>query len=176
MRARAVRNAAPRSADTVGSLVEQCGQSGAFRREQGPHGEHLGSIAHEPAGIGHILEVNSGRLPGPVTVVPDVPHAFARVVSETAPRTLASSGSELARRCYRGCYRALRDEPLDWPAIDVFFGDERIVPIDHPDSNEGTARRALLDRVEPRTIHSMVALGADAYEVLWLGDAAALGE
>ena len=37
----------------------------------------------------------------------------------------------------------------------MFFGDERFVPVDHPDSNEGMTRRALLDHVAVRAIHSM---------------------
>lgn len=41
----------------------------------------------------------------------------------------------------------LRDEPIDWTSVDVFFGDERNVPVDHPDSNEGQARDALLKHV-----------------------------
>lgn len=42
----------------------------------------------------------------------------------------------------------LRNEPIDWTGVDVFFGDERNVPVDHPDSNEGQAREALLNHVD----------------------------
>ena len=101
-------------------------------------------------------------LPGDVKIVPDVPHAFARVVAEIAPRSIALSGGELAAKCYR----ALREEPVDWLMVDVFFGDERIVPVDSDDSNEGMARRTLLDFVEPNAIHSMVEAGADRYDGL----------
>lgn len=41
----------------------------------------------------------------------------------------------------------LADEPIDWTRVEVFFGDERNVPVDHPDSNEGQARAALLSKV-----------------------------
>jgi 6-phosphogluconolactonase len=97
-----------------------------------------------------------------VRIVEDVPHAFARIVAETAPRSIALSGGELAHQCYR----ALRNEPVDWLMVDVYFGDERIVPVDHDDSNEGTARRILLDHVTPHAIHSMVDAGADGYDTL----------
>ncbi|MCZ9291224.1 6-phosphogluconolactonase [Corynebacterium sp. c8Ua_144] len=42
----------------------------------------------------------------------------------------------------------LADEDIDWSRVEVFFGDERNVPADHPDSNEGQARAALLSKVD----------------------------
>jgi 6-phosphogluconolactonase len=36
---------------------------------------------------------------------------------------------------------------LDWPAIDLFFGDERCVPADHPDSNYRMAYESLISKV-----------------------------
>ncbi|MFP7365713.1 6-phosphogluconolactonase [Corynebacterium callunae] len=36
---------------------------------------------------------------------------------------------------------------LPWERIHVFFGDERNVPVDDPESNEGQARTALLSKV-----------------------------
>lgn len=41
----------------------------------------------------------------------------------------------------------LADAPVDWSRVEVFFGDERNVPVSHPDSNEGQARAALLSKV-----------------------------
>ena len=106
-------------------------------------------------------------LPGEIRVVDDVADAFAQLVRETAPRSVGLSGGELAERCYE----RLRDVSLDWSTIDVFFGDERFVPIDSPDSNEGLARRVLLDHVQPKTIHGMARgsspdEAADLYEAL----------
>jgi 6-phosphogluconolactonase len=59
----------------------------------------------------------------------------------------------------RECYTALRRTALDWSDIEVFFGDERFVPVDSPDSNEGQARRVLLDHVAPRAVHGMYQAG-----------------
>jgi 6-phosphogluconolactonase len=105
---------------------------------------------------------------GEIKVVDDVPQAFADVVAREAPTSIALSGGDTARRSYE----RLRDAAVDWSSVDVFFGDERFVPVDHPDSNEGMARRALLDHVDPRSIHSMCSAGdtleaaADAYDAL----------
>jgi 6-phosphogluconolactonase len=107
------------------------------------------------------------ELAGEVRVVDDVPTSFAELVVERAPRSIALSGAWLAHKCYA----ALRNAAVDWPSIEVFFGDERFVPTDSPDSNEGRARRVLLDHVAPRAIHGMYASGtiadaADAYDAL----------
>ena len=102
------------------------------------------------------------ELPGEVRIVDDVPRAFARLVAETAPRSIALSGGELAHLCYS----ALRKEPVDWSTIDVYIGDERVVPVESDESNEGMARRILLDAVKPRAVHSMVEAGADVYDAI----------
>lgn len=44
---------------------------------------------------------------------------------------LAVPGGRSAARIFR----ALREEPLDWGRVHLFVVDERLVPIDHPDSN-----------------------------------------
>jgi 6-phosphogluconolactonase len=90
-------------------------------------------------------------LPGEVREVEDVPTAFADLVVARSPTSIALCGNVLAH----ACYRALRAKPLDWTAIEVFFGDERFVPVHAPDSNEGQARRVMLDHVAPRAIHGM---------------------
>ncbi len=44
-------------------------------------------------------------------------------------------------------YEAIATQDLPWEKIHVFWGDERYVPADHPDSNQGMARHAWLDKV-----------------------------
>jgi len=46
---------------------------------------------------------------------------------------------------------------IDWPNVHVFWGDERCVPPDHPDSNYRMARETLLDHVPlpPDNIHRL---------------------
>jgi 6-phosphogluconolactonase len=54
-------------------------------------------------------------------------------------------------------YEALSTQDLPWEKIHIFWGDERYVPADHPDSNQRMARQAWLDKVAiPETnIHPM---------------------
>jgi 6-phosphogluconolactonase len=90
-------------------------------------------------------------LTGTVQIVDSVPLAFARLVAQEGPESIALSGGETAEECYA----AVRATNPDWSKVDVYMGDERFVPTDDPDSNEGMARRVLLDAVQPRSIHSM---------------------
>ena len=57
---------------------------------------------------------------------------------------VALSGGSTPRELYRllatGEYRA----QVDWPRVHLFWGDERAVPPDHPESNYGMVRRELL--------------------------------
>lgn len=56
---------------------------------------------------------------------------------------------------------------VDWANVHLFWGDERFVPADHPDSNFGMTRRALLDRVDipAAHIHRIVTEEGSAEEV-----------
>ena len=89
---------------------------------------------------------------GELVVVDDVPGEFAERVIEafhSRPHdsfSLALSGGETARRCYE----RLADDAgsqVDWWKVDVYWGDERCVPLDHPESNYRLGREALLERV-----------------------------
>jgi 6-phosphogluconolactonase len=107
-------------------------------------------------------------LHGELRVVDDVPRAFAALVVEEAPSSLALSGGSTARECYE----LLAVAGVDWNEVDVFFGDERWVPVDDPESNEGMARHAFADQVNPRAVYSVRHAGetieeaADAYDRL----------
>lgn len=47
----------------------------------------------------------------------------------------------------RGLYEALRDLDTDWRAWHVYFGDERVLPAEHPERNSRMAYEAWLDHV-----------------------------
>ncbi|MBM3660022.1 MAG: 6-phosphogluconolactonase [Actinobacteria bacterium] len=108
-------------------------------------------------------------IPGEVRIVPHVPAAFAELVTTEAPRSMALSGGDTARACYQLLATAAR---VDWSRVEVFFGDERWVPVHDHDSNEGMARLAFLDEVDPAWVHSMHGAGptpeaaAAAYDAL----------
>src|SRR4051794_41126667 len=61
--------------------------------------------------------------------------------------TLALSGGSTPK----ALYQLLAAEPLrhqiDWTRVQIFFGDERCVPSDHPESNYRMTHETLLSRV-----------------------------
>jgi 6-phosphogluconolactonase len=65
--------------------------------------------------------------------------------------SIVLTGGKTPELAYR---EAARREP-DWSRVELWWGDERCVPPDHPDSNYGMAKTALLDRLErpPRAVH-----------------------
>ena len=99
---------------------------------------------------------------GEIRAVDDVAAAFAELVVEESPETIALSGGGTAERCYA----ALRARGPDLSRTSVLLGDERVVPVSSDDSNEGMARRVLLEHVAPAAVHSMVGAGADGYDAL----------
>lgn len=60
--------------------------------------------------------------------------------------SLVLSGGGTARQCYERLAADSADQ-IDWWQVDVYWGDERCVPPDSPDSNERLVREALLARV-----------------------------
>jgi 6-phosphogluconolactonase len=89
---------------------------------------------------------------GSLVIVDDVPGEFAERVIEAfhiRPNdtfSIALSGGDTARRCYE---RLAGDGGMqvDWWKVDVYWGDERCVPLEAPESNYRLGREALLDRV-----------------------------
>lgn len=90
-----------------------------------------------------------------VEVLPDQAALVQRSLSLIIPKiqtaiqerglcTIALSGGSTPKPLYE----AIATQALPWDKIHVFWGDERYVPPDDPDSNQLMARRAWLDRVD----------------------------
>ncbi len=94
---------------------------------------------------------------GEIRVVPSVPDAFARLVTEevagrsTDRFSLFLSGGSTAQECYAALAQPAphAPQPIDWQSVDVYLGDERCVPLDDPDSNHRMIADTLLSRVGP---------------------------
>jgi 6-phosphogluconolactonase len=67
--------------------------------------------------------------------------------------TLALAGGNTPKPLYE----AMSNQSLSWENIQIFWGDERYVPSDHPDSNQRMARQIWLDKVNlpESNIHPM---------------------
>jgi 6-phosphogluconolactonase len=61
--------------------------------------------------------------------------------------TIALSGGSTPRPVYRRLAEEPYRERIHWDRVHVFWGDERHVPPDHPDSNFGMAHDELLSKV-----------------------------
>jgi 6-phosphogluconolactonase len=100
-----------------------------------------------------------------------LPGAVAEWLAERLAASIAAQGTcaiALAGgRTPQSAYEALAAPPfataVDWAHVDVYFGDERAVPADAPESNFRMAREALLRHVPlpPERIHRMTAERAD---------------
>jgi 6-phosphogluconolactonase len=72
---------------------------------------------------------------------------IARVAAADGPFRIALSGGSTPKRLFALLAQPGRAARMQWPKLHLFWGDERYVPYDSPDSNYGEARRILLDHV-----------------------------
>lgn len=77
-------------------------------------------------------------------------------IETSGAATLALSGGTTPRAAYEALAKI---SGIDWKRVDVYFGDERAVPPNHPDSNFLMAQRALFESVAlpPGNIHRILA-------------------
>ncbi|MGH7065519.1 MAG: 6-phosphogluconolactonase, partial [Stellaceae bacterium] len=85
--------------------------------------------------------------------------------------SICLSGGSTPRRLYQLLAAAPYRDALPWDRVHWFWGDERFVPWDHPDSNYRMAREAMLahspapaENIHPIETTGMPADGARAYE------------
>src|SRR6267142_1202640 len=80
------------------------------------------------------------------------------------PGRSGRSGGSTPRRFYQLLAEPPLRDVMPWQRIHWFWGDERFVPWDHPDSNYGMARQAMLAHVpvSPGNIHGIAFAGTPA--------------
>jgi 6-phosphogluconolactonase len=98
--------------------------------------------------------MSGGGLPGDVRVLTDpiaLAGAAAQWISEScrtaAAFHVAASGGRTPRFLYEALASSTFRTSVDWQHWHVFFGDERAVPPDHPQSNYRLAADTLLSKV-----------------------------
>jgi 6-phosphogluconolactonase len=72
---------------------------------------------------------------------------FVRLARTHDPFSVALSGGHTPRPLYRMLAAPPYQEQVPWPSVHVFWGDERAVPPQHPESNYRMASETLLDHV-----------------------------
>jgi 6-phosphogluconolactonase len=112
------------------------------------------------------------QVPASVEVTKDpeaLAHRAARWITDLAAASrdrfaLCLSGGSTPRRLYQLLAESPYRDALPWDRIHWFWGDERFVPWNHPDSNYGMVHTALLERVPvaPGNIHGIPTDGTPA--------------
>ncbi len=92
--------------------------------------------------------------------------AIGAALADRGGAVVVLAGGTTPRATYARLAARIRDEGLPLDRISWLLGDERWVPVEHPDSNEGMTRRVLLGPVgaPERTIHSWQPAGGDPAE------------
>ena len=90
--------------------------------------------------------------------------AARRAITERGRFLVALSGGSTPKSVYPLISSPPRVRLVDWSRVEFFWGDERAVPPDHPESNFGVAYQMLiahLPGVRPDAIHRMQGEAAD---------------
>jgi len=83
----------------------------------------------------------------PAEVATAAAQAIAAHVGERAKRGERTSVMLAGGTTPRATYEQLARLTVDFGLVDFYFGDERAVPPEHPDSNHGMVKAALFDQV-----------------------------
>jgi 6-phosphogluconolactonase len=94
------------------------------------------------------MSITAAQVLGATEPVEDVASSFAVVIKERfearpGPRfVLFLSGGSTAAACYD---RAVERSDIDWSLVDIYMGDERLVPADDPDANQRLVREHVIE-------------------------------
>ena len=106
---------------------------------------------------------------GPIVVAApgEYPAIAAGHIAERIAASLHERGSCSLMLCGGSTplpvYVHLARMPVAWKQVTIYFGDERAVGVDDPESNFGAAQRALIERIDipPAQVRPMDAAAAD---------------
>ncbi|MEM1093454.1 MAG: 6-phosphogluconolactonase [Bacteroidota bacterium] len=112
--------------------------------------------------------------PDKATLIGAAAERIARLLAEgdpTQPFSIALSGGSTPGPIYQLLATTYRDV-IPWGRVHLFWGDDRFVPHEHPDSNVRLVKETMLDHgipIPPKHVHPMAGTGrpeaaADAYE------------
>lgn len=117
------------------------------------------------------------------TTLAELQQAACRQIVDASRRAIEQRGEFLivlaGGNTPRGVYRLLRNENADWLRWNVFFGDERCVPIDDSERNSKMAAVEWLDHVPipKERVHPIPAeLGASAAALAYADTLRGVGE
>ena len=98
-----------------------------------------------------------------------VTQLIVQAVADRGSARVSLAGGATPRRLYTNLADARQPwrDRIPWAQVQLFWGDERHVPQDHPDSNYGMAKGALIDHVPIPAdhVHRMHGDLPDAHEV-----------
>jgi 6-phosphogluconolactonase len=83
----------------------------------------------------------------------EVAGRLAAAIGRAGRARMVTSGGSTPRPLYRLLASPAFRDRLDWRRVELFQGDERCVPPDHPESNFGQLSQTLLAGVEPAAVH-----------------------
>jgi 6-phosphogluconolactonase len=116
------------------------------------------------------MSTSNASQASPKLLVTDDPAALAREAADrllawaletSSPVRIALSGGSTPRRTYQELVSARMIDRFPWPKVHWYWGDERFVPPDDPESNYRMAREAMLDAapIPPANIHPIPTTG-----------------
>ncbi|MDD7964698.1 6-phosphogluconolactonase [Actinomycetospora lemnae] len=96
--------------------------------------------------------------------------ALAEAQAARGSASVVLTGGGIGIAMLREVAGSSRRDEVDWPTVEVFWGDERFVPAGDAERNDAQAREALLDALplDPARVHPMAA--SDAPEDAGGGD------
>ncbi|MDL2335026.1 MAG: 6-phosphogluconolactonase [Chloroflexota bacterium] len=103
----------------------------------------MAEVTDQPYGGAEIVVVENGAALAR-EAARRVIYALDAAVKERHVAHIALTGGSMAGPLYRELAAPVQRAALDWSRVHLWWGDERFVPSDHPDSNAGLAYNELL--------------------------------